>query len=280
MSEIREILKDYCSCGAQQGTIDGCYKCLDSCFINKAASKIKEIIAKLKDQNEQIRKAWKTEATKQAEEILKLQDQLEETQQAFQKEGKRQSDQYIELFAEKEKLKAELNELKEKDELRRKRMRESARKRRKANPEKMKADSKKAYYKRKKEKPWLIAFYAAQDRAGDNQCYENIKFLMTKEDFKYLWERDNASNMKRPSIDRINPKDHYRTDNCRFVELHENRTRIEAPKGKEHYNTDLTEEDVIYIRNKKERQVDLAKKYNLSTTQIGRIQRKESWKHI
>lgn len=51
---------------------------------------------------------------------------------------------------------------------------------------------------------------------------KGIKCLITLDELKTLWFRDGASSMECPSIDRINPKDHYRFDNCRYIELREN----------------------------------------------------------
>lgn len=61
---------------------------------------------------------------------------------------------------------------------------------------------------------------------------KGIKCLITIEEVKKLWFRDNAFNMNQPSIDRINPKDNYYYDNCRFIENYENNSR--AHKGKTH----------------------------------------------
>lgn len=45
---------------------------------------------------------------------------------------------------------------------------------------------------------------------------------LTVEEIYTLWERDKASNMKRPSIDRIDSTQGYNFNNCRFLELIEN----------------------------------------------------------
>ena len=49
-----------------------------------------------------------------------------------------------------------------------------------------------------------------------------IKNLLTPFDLQALWNRDGASRMQRPSIDRIDSAGHYAMENCRFVELIEN----------------------------------------------------------
>jgi hypothetical protein len=51
------------------------------------------------------------------------------------------------------------------------------------------------------------------------------RFLMSLNDFIYLWERDRASLMKRPSIDRIDGNGNYEIRNCRFIEGSENSER-------------------------------------------------------
>jgi len=71
--------------------------------------------------------------------------------------------------------------------------------------------------------PWLKHFFPARSRCkkGGNY-YPQIKFNMTREDFKELWFKDKAYLMKRPSIDRINNNRYYTLENCRFIELSEN----------------------------------------------------------
>jgi hypothetical protein len=88
----------------------------------------------------------------------------------------------------------------------------------------------KIYKKRiRKERPWIKHYNAARDRCRTktHNSYKNygargIKFLMTTGDFKFLWFRDKAYLMKRPSIHRINNDGNYELDNCCFIELTEN----------------------------------------------------------
>lgn len=45
-----------------------------------------------------------------------------------------------------------------------------------------------------------------------------IKNLISREDISFLWDRDNASSLKIPSIDRINNDGDYVLDNCQIIE--------------------------------------------------------------
>lgn len=77
--------------------------------------------------------------------------------------------------------------------------------------------------------PWDRVFYNAKARC-ENPNYiryeyyggRGIKFLLTKKQIKFLWFRDKAYLLKKPSIDRIDDNGHYILDNCQFIEHVEN----------------------------------------------------------
>lgn len=119
----------------------------------------------------------------------------------------------------------------------------------KRTPEQIAASAKRAYLKKKaadpeyhnriqgeyhKRNPWANHFYIARYRcnpkaknAGYRKYYSGrgIEFRLTMAEVKHLWERDGASLMKRPSIDRIMIRGHYELSNCRFMELSDNSSR-------------------------------------------------------
>ena len=90
-------------------------------------------------------------------------------------------------------------------------------------------------YKKRKEKfnlnPWLKTFSNIRSRCHRNGHYLNkrIENHLTKEDLKYLWFRDKAYLMEKPSIDRKNGKDDYILNNCRYIEYLDN---LKRPKVK------------------------------------------------
>jgi len=71
----------------------------------------------------------------------------------------------------------------------------------------------------------LQAFKGARDRCENskNNAYKRyggrgIKFLLTLEQIREIFKRDNALNLSKPSLDRINADGDYSMDNCRFIE--------------------------------------------------------------
>lgn len=73
--------------------------------------------------------------------------------------------------------------------------------------------------------PWI-----ATNRRIITRCHSKThpyfkkgrKNFITSIDLKYLWYRDKAYLLKKPSIDRIDSKGNYTLNNCRFIELREN----------------------------------------------------------
>jgi len=82
---------------------------------------------------------------------------------------------------------------------------------------------------RRLEKPWLnclvhISQRTSNSKSSDFKNYggRGIKNYLTKEDVKFLWFRDKAYEMKKPSIDRIDNDGNYELSNCQFIEFIEN----------------------------------------------------------
>lgn len=86
------------------------------------------------------------------------------------------------------------------------------------------------------ENPWMKHYKSARQRctlknhiSWDNYGGRGIKFLLTPEQIKFLWFRDKAYNMDRPSIDRKDNEGHYELSNCQFIEFIDN---CKKPKRK------------------------------------------------
>lgn len=80
----------------------------------------------------------------------------------------------------------------------------------------------------KKSGPWKPLFYAAKQRCCNpktNYYKKGFVFELSMQDIKHFWVRDNAVRLKKPSLDRIDNTKGYTFDNCRIIELDENRYR-------------------------------------------------------
>jgi len=87
--------------------------------------------------------------------------------------------------------------------------------------------------KKYKARPWTKTFDTAYKRCNaktHNYFIRGIKFLLSEQDLKFLWQRDSADKLKKPSIDRINPRGNYELDNCRMIELTANIKRKKADR--------------------------------------------------
>lgn len=78
---------------------------------------------------------------------------------------------------------------------------------------------------RHKKFPWKRIFYGIKDRCENinDEAYHRyggrgIKCLITEKQIKYLWFRDKAYLMKKPTIDRKDNNFNYTIGNCEFIE--------------------------------------------------------------
>lgn len=81
----------------------------------------------------------------------------------------------------------------------------------------------------KRTHPWVRYVEWARRRCNDTKSKwfkfygaKGVTCTLTCDDAEYLWKRDRAADMIRPSLDRIDPTKGYSVENCRFLEFNLN----------------------------------------------------------
>jgi len=92
------------------------------------------------------------------------------------------------------------------------------------------AKAKYEYYIRK---PWAKHLLGISQRLRlKPRYYSGIERHLTVDEIKQLWVRDDAGNMDRPCLHRIDSTGHYSFDNCGFMEvIKHNRLHTPFVKG-------------------------------------------------
>lgn len=155
---------------------------------------------------------------------------------------------------------------------------------RKKNKEKIKLSR----IKYKKENPWVVVYYSVVYRCRNIKQYIHRENRLTLEEVKTLWFRDKAYLLKKPSIDRINNDEGYYFENCRFIEMQENRRLGMIDFNKKRKNgfsvfnqyPRLYLNDAIFIKSMKGKLKgkELAKKFNVCERTIYSIWQGRTWK--
>ena len=77
-------------------------------------------------------------------------------------------------------------------------------------------------------KPWMKFLLSARGRCKNKShryTQRGIECSLTEKELYKIWKRDKPWLLNKPSLDRINGRLNYSSDNCRFVELSENISR-------------------------------------------------------
>jgi len=95
----------------------------------------------------------------------------------------------------------------------------------------------KRYHERK---PWVRFVHWAQDRCKTHNMEKypyhagkGIICSLTAAQAEILWNRDKASSLRKPSLDRVDVMGDYVFDNCRFIEFRDNVIRANQGRAKE-----------------------------------------------
>jgi hypothetical protein len=66
--------------------------------------------------------------------------------------------------------------------------------------------------------PWVRTWRMLDQRCRNAVGYKGIKNFITPFELQYLWFRDKAFSMNKPTIDRKNSKGDYILENCQYIE--------------------------------------------------------------
>lgn len=127
---------------------------------------------------------------------------------------------------------------------------------------------------------------------------KGIQCLLSREDVMFIADRDNADDMKKPQLHRLDNKKHYTIENTVFIEAsnHSRITHLGAKRSKEsrkrmseaggtqygenHPMSILKYPQVKYILGSKNRGVSLARRFGVSKSTISAIRHRRIWSWV
>lgn len=131
--------------------------------------------------------------------------------------------------------------------------------------------------------PWVRKYYSSKTRSYPCKNWTVREHTLTIAQIKELWFRDNAGELKKPSIDRIDPTKGYVKENCRFIELSENQSRANKGIPKPAHIRKLTFEQAREIKQKLVEKIPvylLAREYKVSVANIKNIRDNITYKYV